>query len=93
MKYCDDNGFCTPPRSACIMCPYRCDREWLEMKENSPEEFAEAVEFDEYVRNAQEFKNYVSRHGIPLAKVDFRTYREKQDQELIDSECEGYCGV
>lgn len=93
LKYCDDNGFWTPPRSACIMCPYRSDREWLEMKENSPEEFAEAVEFDEYVRNAQELKNYVSRHGIPLAKVDFTRYGKKQDQELIDSECEGYCGV
>ena len=74
------------------MCPYRSDSEWLEMKENSPEEFAQAVEFDEYVREKQELKNYVSRHGIPLAKVDF-TKGRGQDKELIDVECEGYCGI
>ena len=80
-----------PPRSACIMCPYRSDREWLEMKEDKPHEFAEAVEFDYRVRDMQPVKNYVSRHAIPLDKVDFNKGMN-QDKELVDIECEGYCG-
>ncbi len=91
IKYYEDNGMPKPPRSACIMCPYRSDREWLEMKEDKPHEFAEAVEFDYRVRDMQPVKNYVSRHAIPLDKVDFNKGMN-QDKELVDIECEGYCG-
>lgn len=91
IKYYEDNGMPKPPRSACIMCPYRSDKEWLEMKEEKPHEFKEAVDFDHFVRDIQPMKNYVSRHGIPLDKVDF-TKGMNQEKELVDVECEGYCG-
>lgn len=91
IKYYEDRGYDRPPRSSCIICPYHSDSVWLEMKEDRPEEFAEAVKFDEHIRDKQPLKNYLSKHGIPLAKVDFKK-GSKQDQELIDIECEGYCG-
>ena len=91
IKYYEDNGMPKPPRSSCIMCPYRSDREWLEMKEQKPQEFAEAVKFDYHIRDMQPIKNYISRHAVPLDKVDF-TKGINQKQSLIDIECEGYCG-
>ena len=38
------------PRSACIGCPYRNDAEWLDMKNNRPEQFRDAVLIDESLR-------------------------------------------
>lgn len=35
-----------PPKSACIGCVYRSAMEWIEMRDNAPEEWAEAVAFD-----------------------------------------------
>jgi 3'-phosphoadenosine 5'-phosphosulfate sulfotransferase (PAPS reductase)/FAD synthetase len=40
-----------PIRSSCIGCPYRHSSEWLDMKQNYPDEFAEAVAFDEANRH------------------------------------------
>lgn len=38
------------PRSACVICPYRSDAHWLELKQAEPESYAEAVEFDRWLR-------------------------------------------
>ena len=51
----------------------------------------ETMVSDHFVRDMQPLKNYVSRHGIPLDKVDF-SKGMNQDKELVDVECEGYCG-
>jgi len=80
-----------PPRSACIVCPYRKDEDWKIMKETRPKQFAEAVEFDYFIRDKSMtgVKSYISWHGLPLDKVNFN---EKQDQKVYEEECEGYCG-
>ena len=36
-----------PVKSACIGCPYRHASEWIAMRNDAPDEFAEAVMFDE----------------------------------------------
>jgi hypothetical protein len=41
-----DHDLPVPVKSACIGCPYRSASEWLELREQSPEEWAEAVAFD-----------------------------------------------
>lgn len=38
-------------RSACVICPYRSDRNWLELKQHDPNSFEEAVSFDNQLRN------------------------------------------
>jgi hypothetical protein len=38
-------------RSACIGCPFHDNREWREMRDRRPEEFAQAVQFDAQIRN------------------------------------------
>lgn len=38
------------PRSACIGCPFHSNREWREMRDHRPDEWANAVEFDHAIR-------------------------------------------
>lgn len=45
-----DRGLPVPVKSSCVGCPYRSSSEWLEMREQDPGEFAEAVVFDEQNR-------------------------------------------
>lgn len=44
------NGFPEPPKSACIGCPFHDDAFWLDMRENRPDEWRDAVEFDRFIR-------------------------------------------
>lgn len=96
------NGYAKPPRSACIGCPHHDDHEWLEMKRERPEEFADAVEFDKAIREAGGMRgmkgiSYLHRTCIPLTQVDFegRIKARQGDMPLhpMDDECEGMCGV
>lgn len=72
-------GLPVPPKSACIGCPYRDPERWLEMKTDSPDEFMDAVAFDEENRNnplavrgnSTADKLYVWHGLIPLKDVDF----------------------
>lgn len=78
------------PRSACIGCPYRSDREWRAL---APDELADAAAWE---REAQEhgFKvdgtPYVHRSRVPLLDVDLST-PEERGQLSIDDECAGVC--
>jgi hypothetical protein len=88
----------TPPRSACVYCPYHSDKEWLRLKTEEPREFIKAVVFETRLQQA-----YVAASGIhsfpylhasrkPLNDVDF-TAKENNQPELFGNECEGMCGV
>lgn len=90
---CEDGfkrlGLPVPGKSACIGCPYRDASSWLEMKTNDPDEFADAVAFDEQNRNnplavrgnSTADRLYVWRGGIPLRSVDFEAEAKKQRKE------------
>lgn len=83
------------PRSACIGCPYHSDTEWRRIKED-PEAWADAVEFDEAIRDQPEMKGaaYLHRSCEPLKDVDLRTDVD-HGQELMGwaDECDGMCGM
>lgn len=94
LRWCERKGYPLPPRSACVCCPYRHDREWADLKTNDPEAFAEAVRFDEAIRDG--FVNtsrqlFVHDSRTPLAQVDFDAGRDQV--EMFGNECEGMCGV
>lgn len=57
------------PRSACVCCPYRTNGEWREMRDDAPADFAQAVDFDERVREA--YRVGLARRGKPLAGVPY----------------------
>jgi hypothetical protein len=86
------------PRSACVFCPYKTNKEWLELKETDPVSWARAVQIDEGVRgDGSRGLNYLHRSYQPLAVVDLRSEEEKSGQRSLFSnfndECEGMCGV
>ena len=94
LNYMKKENIILPEKSACICCPFRDDKGWLDMKKNNREEFADAVEFDKNIRliiKDPDMKNYTHRSCKPLDEVDF----DKKDNQLdmFNNECEGMCGV
>jgi hypothetical protein len=85
------------PRSACIGCPFHSNEEWRKIKE-SPDEWADAVAFDEAIRTDKRTDKIVSlqflhRSGNPLSEVDLRSDEDKGQGSLWNNECEGHCGL
>jgi hypothetical protein len=106
--YLEAQGLPVPVKSACVGCPYRRASEWLEMRGEAPEEFEEAVAFDEVNRcnplaergasTADELFIYAdSRSGpAPLAEADLEeaARREREGKQLPLVMCdEGHCWV
>jgi len=88
----------TPPRSACWMCPYRNNDEWVDLKENHPNEFKMAVEFDKKIRVLPKFKNENFLHSSlkPLGEVEFKPKKNSNQLDIMSymqNECEGMCGL
>lgn len=67
---CEDMGWGVPPRSACWMCPYRNDQEWLHLKAKGNGDFQKAVELEQFL---QERDPDVYFHDTcqPLDEVSF----------------------
>jgi hypothetical protein len=93
LKWYNGREFPRPPRSACIGCPYHTNAEWRRMKEEAPEEWADAVEFDHAIRNqgGAERPCYLHRSCVPLDEVDLSTEEERGQGMLF--ECSGMCGT
>lgn len=94
-----DRGYPTPPRSACVYCPFHSNTEWHRLKTQDPDSFAEAVRVERLYQSAKEKagfggKPYFHRSLKPLDEVDFRS-AEDLGQGVLDfnAECEGMCGV
>ena len=90
------------PRSACVICPYRSDEHWFELKQHDPDGYEEAVQFDRWlrastntpVRKLLNGRPYLHSTRRPLASAIAK--REAEDVETINefnNECEGMCGV
>jgi 3'-phosphoadenosine 5'-phosphosulfate sulfotransferase (PAPS reductase)/FAD synthetase len=75
------------PRSACVYCPLKSDREWLEMRTNQPADWQRAIAFDESARSF----GFVHRRGA-LSDVVLRP-EDAGQLSLFGLECEGMCGV
>jgi hypothetical protein len=87
------NGYKTPPRSACYFCPYHDDAEWRNLRDNYPELFAKAVEYEKLLQSQTKgttlkLTPYLHDSLIPLDKCTF-----PGDKNRMIGECEGMCGV
>ena len=73
-------GYPTPPRSACLFCPFHSDHEWQRIRKGDPEEWAYVQQFERDLQSA-------ARHGggcgmrslpflhptcVPIADVELR---------------------
>ena len=44
------HGWADVPKSACVGCPFHGNRQWREMRDHRPDEWADAVDFDRAIR-------------------------------------------
>ena len=88
----------SPPRSACLCCPFHNNLEWRHIKERSPDEWEEVVAFDKEIRDrgGRRGKIYLHRDCVPLDQVDLTTPEDHGQGDLFSGfreECMGVCGV
>lgn len=95
LAWMEKRGFPKPPRSSCTFCPYHSDAEWRRLKSEDPDGFAQAVEYDELIRETLQGvirgTPYLHASRVPLREVDFDV--DNGQPELWPQECEGMCGV
>jgi hypothetical protein len=92
VKWLADHGW-TAPKSACIGCPYHTDDQWRDLRDNKPEEWADAIEVDKAIRAQRRLPQFMHRQRVPLDEVDLSTPAEWGQADLFLNECEGMCGV
>lgn len=93
------------PRSACIGCPFRNNEEWKDMRDNRPDEWEDACDFDDAQRTADRDGpgrrgplaglSYVHRQLIPLREANLMGDGEKGGGgcgSLFDGQ-DGLCDV
>ena len=92
-----EHGYPEAPRSACIGCPYHSNREWRDMKEQRPDDWKEAVEFDRLIRNSKEALGqwFIHSDRKPLDECNLWRDCDENQLPLFDmvDECSGMCGV
>ena len=100
ITWLERHDYPVPPKSACTFCPYRSNAEWRNLRDTSPEGWAEAVHIDRLIRDMPDKeraglrlggKLYVHRDMVPLDEADI-----DDDTPRFDAwagECEGMCGL
>jgi hypothetical protein len=100
MRWLERNNFPIPPKSSCIGCPFHNNRHWREMRDNAPNEWADAVAIDRLIRTGgtqakthSRSEQYMHPSLKPLDQVDLSTAEDRGQLDLFNNECEGLCGV
>lgn len=106
VDYLEANKFEVPVKSSCVCCPYRKHPEWLDMLQNNPKEFSDAVDFGKQMKsklkNLTHFKNnalpeekggglYLTRLLKDLDQIDLDQY--KGTVEADEAECGHGCFI
>lgn len=86
------------PKSSCIGCPFHSDAMWRDMRDNAPDEWADAVAVDRIIRDGgsargMQRQQFMHRSCRPLDEVDLSTAEDRGQTNLFNMECEGMCGV
>lgn len=86
-RWLASRGWATVAKSACIGCPYHGNAYWRDMRDNRPDEWAEAVAFDAGIRGGGVSRSNIpldgqaflhrSRVPLPLAPIDRTTRAER----------------
>lgn len=85
-RYLKAHGWGETPRSACVGCPFKGNREWREMRDDHPDEWADAVAFDHALRamprndGIREFlhASRVPLDEAPIGRVTSHEWRSRQ---------------
>lgn len=79
-------GWPTPPRSNCWMCPNQHNDEWLETKQNRPDEFEKAVQLERVVREIDP-NAWFHWQCVPLDQVDWTISKPSKTRACDSGEC------
>jgi hypothetical protein len=90
IAYLDRTGWSGWVKSACIGCPFHGNAQWRDLRDHHPEQWADAVAFDEAIRHggasAQPLDGtaYLHRSRVPLsiAPIDRITRNERDPGQL-----------
>ncbi|MFF6847063.1 adenine nucleotide alpha hydrolase family protein [Streptomyces antimycoticus] len=76
IRYLRSNGWASTPKSACIGCPFHGNAQWRKLRDDHPDEWADAVDFDHAIRSGNARGNangkpllgeaYLHRSRLPL---------------------------
>lgn len=84
-------GLPEPPKSSCYFCPFHNLRNWREIRDTQPEQFAKAIELEKIMTARQGRPIYLTSKKVPLAKAVGEAI---QPGLFDDGVCEsGYCMV
>ena len=87
------HGYPSVQRSACIGCPFHSNGEWREMREQRPDEWRDAVEFDRAIRKAGGSRGATYLHPARKPLDEVLLSAEDSGQRDWINECEGFCGT
>lgn len=84
-RWLTDRGWGEVAKSACIGCPFHGNRQWRDLRDNHPDEWADAVDFDRAIRKGGarglplDGEAFLHRSRLPLsiAPIDRRTVAER----------------
>ncbi|MEU0426147.1 hypothetical protein ABZ235_21525 [Streptomyces canus] len=99
VRYLTSLGLAGTPKSSCLGCPFHGNAQWRNIRDNSPEEWEDVVEFDAAIRKGNARANatgnrllgeaFLHRSRVPLseAPIDHVTAAEwaAMQQELTES--------
>lgn len=90
-----DNGLPVPPRSACTFCPMHSNAAWRQLRDESPEEWAEVVEFEQSVKCGLSGTNQGLALHESLKPINEAPIDNRDNGELFAwrDECDGMCGL
>jgi hypothetical protein len=85
-------GLPVPPKSSCVFCPYHSDATWADMRDNEPDDFADAVMVDKAIRDSSKRgvnqPIFLHRSLKPLDEVNF-----DPNSKIEFGECSGTCNT
>lgn len=96
VQYLLQRGLPIPIKSRCIICPYQTNELWLELATKSRDEFEQACQFDEAIRDGvRGTKTLLFLHGsrTPLRLVDLSVPDGLWSRDGLAAECQGVCGL
>ncbi|MEU2131741.1 hypothetical protein [Streptomyces sp. NPDC018352] len=79
ISYLTSLGLADTPKSSCLGCPFHGNAQWRSIRDNSPAEWADVVEFDTAIRNGNARANasgnrllgkaFLHRSRVPLSEA------------------------
>ena len=83
------HGWPVPPRSSCYICPYRTNREWIDLRNNRPKEWEAAQRIEMELRRrdprGDEFPITLHRSGKLLGEAPIDSASDQSALDFCDS--------